>query len=88
MLDQRSLSGGGDIGEISASKHRVRFRPPVLANHLWDKALGEETERCNGFGIIIQNGHMCWDTDSEGLNSGLGDTTWYGNELYFPSSTT
>jgi hypothetical protein len=26
---------------------------------------------------------MCWDTDSEGLNKGLGDTTWRGNEFFF-----
>ena len=26
---------------------------------------------------------MCWDTDSEGLNQGLGDTTWRGNEAFF-----
>ena len=26
---------------------------------------------------------MCWDTDSQGLNSGLGDTTWNGNSMFF-----
>ena len=33
--------------------------------------------------LYVQHAHMCWDTDSEGLNKGLGDTTWHGNSLYF-----
>ena len=56
----------------------------VLANHLWDATRAEETgkEQCDS-PLYFENSHMCWDTDSDGLNSGLGSTTWFGNALYF-----
>ncbi|MBR68666.1 MAG: hypothetical protein CMA86_04060 [Euryarchaeota archaeon] len=85
VLDQRSLELGGDIGEIKATGSIVFVSDhSVLANHLWDQDLAEETGKtqCDS-DLYIQHGHMCWDTDSEGLNKGLGDTTWFGNELYF-----
>jgi hypothetical protein len=85
VLDQRSIAAGGDIGEIKATGSIVFVSDhSVLANHLWDQAVAEETgkEQCDSE-LYIQNGHMCWDTDSEGLNKGLGDTTWRGNEFFF-----
>jgi len=85
VLDQRSLSNGGDYGELEATGSIVFVSDhSVLANHLWDQSLAEETgkQQCDSE-LYIQHGHMCWDTDSEGLNKGLGETTWYGNELYF-----
>ncbi len=85
VLDQRSLEKGGDIGEISATGSIVFVSDhSVLANHLWDQAYAEETgkQQCDSE-LYIQFGHMCWDTDSEGLNKGLGDTTWRGNEAFF-----
>lgn len=85
VLDQRSLGEGGGIGEIRATGSIVFVSDQsVLANHLWDQDVAEQTGKmqCDS-DLYIQNGHMCWDTDSEGLNKGLGDTTWYGNEFYF-----
>ena len=85
VLDQRSITAGGDIGEISATGSIVFVSDhSVLANHLWDQAVAEETgkQQCDSE-LYIQNGHMCWDTDSEGLNKGLGETTWRGNEFFF-----
>jgi len=85
VLDQRSIAAGGDIGEISATGSIVFVSDhSVLANHLWDQAVAEETgkQQCDSE-LYIQNGHMCWDTDSEGLNKGLGETTWRGNEFFF-----
>jgi len=55
----------------------------VLANHLWDETEAAATGKQQCGQIYTSNGHMCWDTDSEGLNNGLGDTTWRGNELFF-----
>lgn len=84
-LDKRSLDFGGDFGEIGVTGSIVFVSDhSVLANHLWDQDLGEATGKmqCDSE-LYIQNGHMCWDTDSEGLNKGLGDTTWFGNQLYF-----
>ena len=56
----------------------------VLANHLWDKDIATATgkQQCDSQ-LYLDFGHMCWDTDSEGLNSGLGDTTWNGNSMFF-----
>lgn len=85
VLDQRSLDLGGDMGEISATGSIVFVSDhSVLANHLWDQDFAEETgkQQCDSE-LYIQFGHMCWDTDSEGLNAGLGDTTWRGNEAFF-----
>jgi hypothetical protein len=85
VLDQRSLDFGGDIGEITATGSIVFVSDhSVLANHLWDQDMAEETGKmqCDSE-LYIQHGHMCWDTDSEGLNKGLGDTTWRGNQMYF-----
>ena len=83
VLDQRSLELGGDIGEISATGSIVFVSDhSVLANHLWDQDRGEETgkQQCTS---LLYTTHMCWDTDSEGLNKALGDTTWRGNEAFF-----
>ena len=85
VLDQRSLDLGGDIGEISATGSIVFVSDhSVLANHLWDQDYAQETgkQQCDSE-LYVQFGHMCWDTDSEGLNKGLGDTTWRGNEAFF-----
>ena len=72
VLDQRSLDLGGDIGEISATGSIVFVSDhSVLANHLWDQDYAEETgkQQCDSE-LYVQFGHMCWDTDSEGLNKG------------------
>ena len=85
VLDLRSPELGGDIGEIKAVGSIVFVSDhSVLANHLWDQDYAEENgkQQCDSE-LYIQFGHMCWDTDSEGLNKGLGDTTWRGNEAYF-----
>ena len=55
----------------------------VLANHLWDQDYAEENGKQQCGDVYIQFGHSCWNTDSEGLNDGLGDTTWRGNEAFF-----
>ena len=85
VLDQRTVANGGDIGEIGATGSIVFVSDhSVLANHLWDQELAETTGKmqCDS-PLYIQHGHMCWDTDSEGLNNGLGDTTWRGNAFFF-----
>jgi len=85
VLDQRPVKDGGGIGELRATGSIVFVSDhSVLANHLWDQDVAEETgkNQCDSE-LYIQHGHMCWDTDSEGLNKGLGDTTWRGNEMYF-----
>jgi len=74
-----------DYGEIDVTGSIVFVSDhSVLANHLWDADLGEE----NGYlqctsPAYIQNGHNCWDTDPDGLSSGLGNTDWNGNSQYF-----
>ena len=76
VLDQRSLDLGGDIGEISATGSIVFVSDhSVLANHLWDQDYAQETgkQQCDSE-LYVQFGHMCWDTDSEGLNKGLVET--------------
>ncbi len=89
VLDQRSLDLGGDIGEISATGSIVFVSDhSVLANHLWDQDYAQSTgkKQCDsvsGLQVYTNAGHMCWDTDSEGLNKALGDTTWRGNEAFF-----
>lgn len=85
VLDQRAPLAGGDYGELSATGSIVFVSDhSVLANHLWDQDTAEETgkQQCDS-PLYVQHAHMCWDTDSEGLNKGLGDTTWHGNSLYF-----
>ena len=74
-----------DYGEIDVTGSIVFVSDhSVLANHLWDADLGEE----NGYlqcisPAYLQNGHNCWDTDPDGLSSGLGNTDWNGNSQYF-----
>ena len=80
-LDERT---GDEYGEVSVTGSIVFVSDhSVLANHLWDVNEAEATGKQQCGQIYTTNGHMCWDTDSEGLNNGLGDTTWNGNALYF-----
>ncbi|MBT60205.1 MAG: hypothetical protein CMA63_01460 [Euryarchaeota archaeon] len=74
-----------DFGEISVTGSIVFVSDhSVLANHLWDADLAEESGylQCNN-PAYVDNGHNCWDTDPNGLSSSQGDTTWFGNSEYF-----
>ena len=83
-LDEQSPTSGGEYGEVSVTGSIVFVADhSVLANHLWDETEAAATGKQQCGQIYTTNGHMCWDTDSEGLNNGLGDTTWRGNQLFF-----
>jgi len=85
VKDVLDLQKGNNFGQVDVTGSIVFVSDhSVLANHLWDEdtAISTGKQQCDS-PLYFENGHMCWDTDSEGLNSGLGDTTWHGNEMYF-----
>ncbi len=83
-LDERNSEAGGDYGEVAVTGSIVFVSDhSVLANHLWDVNEAEATGKQQCGQVYTSNGHMCWDTDSEGLSNGLGETNWNGNALYF-----
>ena len=82
VLDQQP---NNDYGEVSVTGSIVFVSDhSVLANHLWDedRAAATGKQQCDSQ-LYQQFGHMCWETDSAGLNSGLGDTSWSGNSMFF-----
>ncbi|DAC21676.1 MAG TPA: hypothetical protein D7H93_01300 [Candidatus Poseidoniales archaeon] len=82
VLDQTS---NNDQGEVSVTGSIVFVADhSALANHLWDKDIAEEVgyQQCSS-PYYVQQGHNCWNSDSQGLSDAQGDTTWNGNGQYF-----
>ena len=74
-----------DQGEVSVTGSIVFVADhSVLANHLWDKDIAEELgyQQCSS-PFYVEQGHNCWNSDSNGLSDAQGDTTWNGNGQYF-----
>jgi hypothetical protein len=84
-IDVLDLTPDKDQGEVSVTGSIVFVADhSVLANHLWDKDIAEEVgyQQCSS-PYYVENGHNCWNSDSNGLSDAQGDTTWNGNEQYF-----
>ena len=85
VSDVLDVKPNNDIGKVDVTGSIVFVSDhQVLANHLWDADIADE----NGYlqctsPAYLENGHNCWNTDPEGLSNAQGDTTWFGNSLYF-----
>ena len=74
-----------DQGEVTVTGSIVFVSDhSVLANHLWDQDIAEELgyQQCTS-PYYVENGHNCWNSDSNGLSDAQGDTSWNGNGQYF-----
>ena len=84
-IDVLDVTFDNDQGDVSVTGSIVFVADhSVLANHLWDETRAEELgyQQCDS-PYYVQEGHNCWNSDSDGLSDAQGDTTWYGNSQYF-----
>ena len=84
VLEEKPNNNFGEI-EVTGSIVFVSDHS-VLANHLWDKDIGEETgkQQCSSPYYVnnaLGQSHSCWDDDL--FSSVDGDVIWGGNEQYF-----